>query len=73
MAKTGFGNVFLDVAYSLLLKKCSEWHRKRKIKNITQVVTTTAHLNCLLMSKKARIKPDKILRSGKYMARSKIR
>ena len=38
MAKTGFGHVFLDVACSLLLKKCSEWHRKRKIKNITQVV-----------------------------------
>ena len=72
MAKTGFGNVFLDVACSLLLKKCSELHRKRKIKNITQVVATTAHLNCLLMSKKAGIKPEKILRNGKYTASSKI-
>ena len=44
MAKTGFGHVFLDVACSLLLKKCSEWHRKTKIKNITQVVARTSEL-----------------------------
>ena len=46
--------------------------QEKEIKNITQVVATTAHLNCLLMSKKARIKPEKILRNGKYTGSSKI-